>query len=361
MVSTKSMKRMKAATSKSTSPAPKAFSWKKTDVDLFLDWLEANQDALRGTSRGFKSAWVKDCKEQVFANDPGVTVERISVKHSNMKASWTAARKELGSAEGGVKTEGTGLDGEFEKKYPLYQRLDAIFSALANASPKNTPTSNPTPRRATSEKNLNSTEQQANPQEAPNPAQPQANPEAHNLLDDHDMEDPHLSDDSEGDSEYQSEGSVYAGEDNEAAGAGGNSDEDFDPETSPPPPPPPPKPQAKRRRRSSGGTSARGKSRIDSVKRMMEEERQSYELERELKRVKIEQEMQKERLEAKERLARINASTTTEVAKIQAEAHVRQFELLTQILRQQAGSAGPHTGGAAGGGSTSANARGNAN
>ena len=50
------------------------------------------------------------------------------------------------------------------------------------------------------------------------------------------------------------------------------------------------------------------------------DERQEYELQRDLKRAKVDQAMQREHLEAEERLAHINASTAAEVARIQAQA-----------------------------------------
>ena len=79
----------------------KPFAWERSHVESLLDWMEDNQVALRGS----KSAWVKDCKEQVFQDSPDVTIERIGVKHNNLKASWTAGRKKLdgtgyGSREG---------------------------------------------------------------------------------------------------------------------------------------------------------------------------------------------------------------------------------------------------------------------
>lgn len=97
-------------------------------------------------------------------------------------------------------------------------------------------------------------------------------------------------------------------------------------------------------------------SKMDSVKRIMEN-RQAYEDEREVKKAKIDQQMQRERLEAENKrflaekeenrvlqqqrldaeecLAHINASTTMEVAKIQADAQVRQFEFMAQMLALQ--------------------------
>ena len=90
------------------------------------------------------------------------------------------------------------------------------------------------------------------------------------------------------------------------------------------------------------------------------EERECYELDRGLKRARVEQQMQRERLEAEntrflaekeenrilqrerleaeERLARISASTATQIAKIQADAQVRQFEFMAQLLAHRRGS-----------------------
>ena len=93
--------------------------------------------------------------------------------------------------------------------------------------------------------------------------------------------------------------------------------------------------------------------RMDPMMKILEE-RGSQEQEREIKRARIEQEMQKERLEAKyrrfrdeknenrilhtekleaeERLAGISASTATQIAKIQADAQIHQFEFMARIF-----------------------------
>ena len=36
---------------------PKFFAWEKSDVERLVEWIEENQEALRGS----KNAWVKDC------------------------------------------------------------------------------------------------------------------------------------------------------------------------------------------------------------------------------------------------------------------------------------------------------------
>lgn len=283
--------------------------------------MEENLEALKGS----KTIWVKDCKEQVFKDDLELTAERIGIKHNNLKASWAAAKKRIGgsgSTGSEVKEEPGGTytmdEGELEKKCPFFQRLDGIFCTRPNTSLgtlQNTPQETP----------------QQTPQETPQETQGQTDQEARHSSEAVSPQD------SESDLGFRIVERVDGG-DIEGDAPAGNSDEESDWETSS---------KTKRLRSSSGGTSTRGtaargtatrgKRKMVSVKKVIEE-RQSFELERELKRAKIEREMQKERLEAKERLARINASTTTEVAKIQAEAQVRQFELLTQVLRLQAGA-----------------------
>ena len=62
----------------------KSFGWKKVDVGRLFDWMEDNQEALRGS----RSSWVKDCKEQVFADDFGITTQRIGVKYNNSSVGY---------------------------------------------------------------------------------------------------------------------------------------------------------------------------------------------------------------------------------------------------------------------------------
>ena len=290
-------------------------------MECLIDWVDDNQEALRGS----KSVWVKDCKEQIFKDDPELTTDRIGVKFSNLKASWSAAKKRIADAGWEAASD---MGGELERRCPFFQRLDVIFGTRMNAS------------LGASQDILDL--------DAIATQRPE-NSKAQYLLVGEDPEIPHQSDDSEGELENQSEGRVYEGDDGGVGVlVGGDSDEESYRETPPPP-------RSKRRRsspaapkgRGLGRASAKGKGKMGSGECIMGD-RQSYELGRELKRVKLELEMQRERLEAKERLARVSASTTIEVAKIQAEAQVRQFELLTQIFGLRVGpNTGTHLGGSA--------------
>ena len=287
----------------------KGFSWSKPEVERLIDWMEGNQEALRGS----KSVWVKDCKEKVFQDELGVTTERIAAKYNYLKASWRAAKKKLGGIGWGIKGPGAGtLPAQVEKKCPFYTRLDGIFATRPSTSlGTSLDTLNPS-RSIAIDPGLAEFEVQ-DPSEY--------------------SEVPHQLDDSELDLDLD----ARVG----ATGEAGNSDEELE--------------WAKRTKRprtsSEPVVPTQGNGKMGTVKRLMEE-RQSYELQRELKKIKIEQEMQRERLEVKERLARISASaaveaakiqaekqasTTIEVAKIQAEAQMRQFKLFTQILGLQGG------------------------
>ena len=75
---------------------------------------------------------LKTVKEQVFQDSPDITIERIGVKHNNLKASWTAGRKKLDGTGYGSKKGGTIME-EVEKKYPFFKRLDKIFGTRPNA------------------------------------------------------------------------------------------------------------------------------------------------------------------------------------------------------------------------------------
>ncbi|KAF8441141.1 hypothetical protein BGX38DRAFT_1272764 [Terfezia claveryi] len=277
-----------------TAVVPKSFVSGRQDMERLVGWMVENQETLRGR----KSAWANNCKEQVFRNHLGVTIERIGFKYNNLKASsWTATRKKIGGS-GSWEAE----DGELDEKYPFYQKLDMIFGTPPNANQEKTQAASrcqgilPASALITLQDTVNF-------------------------------------------------GTLPPAEDPVV---------ELEPET------PPPKTQTIRSSSAAQmvlpGTSGQGKGldRIDSVKRIMEE-RHSYEFDRELKRMKIEREMQRERLEAKERLARISASTAVEVARIQAEAQVRQFELLAQILTQRGGVNGGANGGMNGGAKEGAN------
>ena len=301
-----------------TKAASKTFTWEKADVERLVDWMEENQMALRGS----KSTWVKDCKEQVFKENVNVTAERIGIKHNNLKASWIAGKKKLESSGWGSK-DGETIERELEKKYPFYRRLDEIFGSRPNAS------------LGTFQDTLPDLTQDTTMQ---------------------DMEDSTASNKgkSRGDEDIEWEATQSEATRSEATRSEATQS------------------RAQHSRSSSitsqvisggsasgspspgmSGSTKKGWGKLDSVKRLMEE-KQSYELERELKKTRIEQQMQRERLEAEntrfltekeetrmlqrerleaeERLARITASTAAEVAKIQADAQVRQFELMAQIL-----------------------------
>ena len=63
--------------------ASRPFAWEKAEVEKLVDWMEDNQEALRGS----KSACVKRCKEEVFLDRTEVTIERIGMKYNNLRAS----------------------------------------------------------------------------------------------------------------------------------------------------------------------------------------------------------------------------------------------------------------------------------
>lgn len=305
-------------------------------MERLVGWMMENQEALRGR----KSAWVNDCKEQVFKNDLGVTIERIGVKYNNLKASWTATRKKIGGSGGGG-----GEDGELDEKYPFYQKLDAIFGTPSNANQEKSQfvfgTSGAQGDDRTAVGQSVRIQRAASRFQEILPASSLITPQDTVDFGTPPAEDLVVA------LEPQSEKRVDGGE-NEGV-EGDDSDEELDSDAAPPPKTQPLRSSSAARMILAGESGrAKGLGRMDSVKRIMEE-RHSYEFERELKRMKIEREMQRERLEAKERLARINASTAVEVAKIQAEAQVRQFELLTQILTQRGGGIEGANGGMNGG------------
>jgi len=51
--------------------------------------MEENQQALRGQQK----KWHKDVKEEVFADDDSITLNRIRDKVANMKVAWSTAKK----------------------------------------------------------------------------------------------------------------------------------------------------------------------------------------------------------------------------------------------------------------------------
>jgi len=308
----------------------KTFVWERSDVERLVDWMVENQEALKGR----KGAWVKVCKEQVFGNQPGVTTGRIGVKYNNLKASWAAIRKKIGGNGWEVRGGGT-VDAELEEKYPFYQKLDRIFNTPPQQEktmfvPRASNAQNDAGAAVARIQRVVSRRQRA-------PLAPALTPQ--NNLDLGTPSPWRPAEDSAAGIEPQSE-KIVGGEESEGVGGRGDSGEECDSEAAPLP-----KTQLFRSslaaQRVLLGASGRGKvlGRMNSVKRIMEE-CHSHELERDLKRMKIEREIQKERLESKERLARISASTAVEVAKLQAEAQVHQFELMAQMLEQRLGANG---------------------
>jgi len=315
---------------------PKSFTWEKCDIEHLVDWMEDNLEALRGS----RSTWIKDCKEQVFSEHADITTERIGTKTNNLKASWVAGKKKMGGTGWGVTEEGETVNQELEKKYPFYRRLDGIWGTRPNAS------------LGTAEDTLEMSMSSPLPASTASTPGPTA---AITSLPSTPM--PDLDKDS---------------------------DDEFELEATP-----------SRRVSSRQGSIAPSKlpgpgrrggstGRTDSMKRLMEE-RQSNELERELKRAKVEEKMQTERLETKvsmqqerlkadEMLARISASTivevakisasitaevakiqaeisasaAAEVAKIQADAQGRQMEFMAQMMGSRGSLGGRGAGGSSG-------------
>jgi len=106
----------------------KFFTWKKSDIERLIDWMEENLEALRGS----RSTWIKDCKEQAFAEHAEITAKRIGTKYNNLKASLAAGKKKIGGTGWGVTEEGEIKS--WKKKYLLYRRLDGIWGTSPNAS-----------------------------------------------------------------------------------------------------------------------------------------------------------------------------------------------------------------------------------
>ena len=317
--------------------------------------MEDNQVALRGS----KSAWVKDCKEQVFQDSPDVTIERIGVKHNNLKASWTAGRKKLDGTGYGSREGGT-IMGELEKKFPFFKRLDKIFGTRPNAclgTSLDTITVTPAassqrsqPRTSVLESSpgsphtpsIESSQSPNNTQRSGTQRSGTQHSETERSEIQHSEEDTdEETDDSESESFTWNVPSISPVTPSPVTPASSQLPKNKGLQSSPPTP-------------SRYSTSKRKAAhRMDPMMKILEE-RGSQELEREIKRAKVEQEMQKERLEAEyrrfraekdenrilqtekleaeERLARISASTATQIAKIQADAQIRQFEFIARIF-----------------------------
>lgn len=95
--------------------------------------MEEHQENLRGK----QAAWHKDVKEQVFARDPEITVNRIKDKAQNMKKAWSDARKLREQSGSGVRAEDqvSSFNALLESKCPLFWRLDDIWGSRPNITP----------------------------------------------------------------------------------------------------------------------------------------------------------------------------------------------------------------------------------
>ncbi|KAF8424368.1 hypothetical protein EV426DRAFT_574030 [Tirmania nivea] len=108
-------------------------TWPKEDMERLVCWMEDNQEKLRGK----QAAWHKDVKEQVFAEDPDITVNRIRDKAQNMKKAWSDARKLREQSGSGVRAEDqvSSFNALLESKCPLFWRLDDIWGTRPNIIP----------------------------------------------------------------------------------------------------------------------------------------------------------------------------------------------------------------------------------
>ncbi|KAF8424327.1 hypothetical protein EV426DRAFT_599504 [Tirmania nivea] len=111
-------------------PSQHSGTWSKSQSERLVAWMEENQEELRGK----QIKWHKLVKEQVFSNDEHITVKRITDKATNMKRSWKEARAMQQRSGWGVKAENNeaSINETLERKCAFFWRLDEIWGSRPN-------------------------------------------------------------------------------------------------------------------------------------------------------------------------------------------------------------------------------------